>query len=66
MLVGTFHFYMLRRHGFKEKWQTLIMHCLATIWFSIMINGMSNGFFNSSRDLRQGKPSFLPPFCDCY
>jgi hypothetical protein len=51
-----FLLYLLRRCGFGEKWRKWIAHCISTVRFCILINGTPNGFFNSSRALRQGDP----------
>ena len=51
-----FLIYLLRMCGFSEKWQNWIMFCISTARFSILINGSSCGFFESSRGLRQGDP----------
>jgi hypothetical protein len=49
-----FLLYLLGRCGFGEKWQKWIANCVSTVQFSILVNGTHNGFFNSSRGLRQG------------
>jgi hypothetical protein len=45
---------LLHRCGFPETWRKWIHFCISTMRFSIMINGSSCGFFESSRGLRQG------------
>jgi hypothetical protein len=45
---------LLHRCGFPETWKKWIYFCISTVRFSIMINGSSCGFFESSRGLRQG------------
>jgi hypothetical protein len=45
---------LLHRCGFPETWRKWIHFCISTVRFSIMINGSSCGFFESSRGLRQG------------
>jgi hypothetical protein len=47
---------MLRRCGFSATWRRWIFACISSIWFSILVNGSSRGFFHSSRGLRQGDP----------
>ncbi len=51
-----FLLYMLTRCGFSEKWRHWIKFCISTARFSILVNGSPNGFFASSRGLRQGYP----------
>ena len=51
-----FLIYLLRRCGFLVKWCNWIWFCISTIRFSILINGSPQGFFTSSRGLRQGDP----------
>ena len=55
-----FLLYVLRRCGFGEKWCSWIAHCIWSIQFSILINGLPAGFFGSSQGVRQGDP--LSPF----
>jgi hypothetical protein len=45
---------LLQRCGFPETWRQWIHFCISTVRFSIMVNGSSCGFFESSRGLRQG------------
>ncbi len=51
-----FLIYLLQRCGFPRKWCNWIWFCISTVWFSILINGSPQGFFASSRGLRQGDP----------
>ena len=46
--------------GFKEKCMGWIQWCISTASFSVMLNGSPEGFFRSSRGLRQGDP--LSPY----
>lgn len=52
---------VMRRMGFGRKWRNWIQVCISSASFSIMLNRASEGFFKSSRGLRQGDPlsSFL-------
>jgi hypothetical protein len=56
----NFLIYMLRRCGFGERWCMWIKHCISTVRYSVLINGVPSGFFGSSRGVRQGDP--LSPF----
>jgi hypothetical protein len=49
-----FLFYLLERCGFSWKWRRWISYCISTVRFSILINGGPEGFFGSSRGIRQG------------
>ena len=49
---------ILGKMGFKEKLLGWIKWCISTASFSIMLNGSLEGFFRSSRGLRQGDPLF--------
>ena len=50
----NFLLYLLERCGFCLKWRRWIHYCISTAWFSILINGTPEGFFGSSRGIRQG------------
>ncbi|KAL6200282.1 hypothetical protein ACLB2K_030064 [Fragaria x ananassa] len=43
----------LVRFGFDRRWINLIMSCVTTVSFSIVLNGNPGNFFYSSRGLRQ-------------
>nr|XP_027099065.1 uncharacterized protein LOC113718354 [Coffea arabica] len=45
---------VLRRFGFGEIFIDLVWRLISNIWFSVIINGASHGFFKSTRGLRQG------------
>ena len=49
-------FEVMRRMGFGQRWLSWISWCMSTASFSILINGVSAGFFRSTRGLRQGDP----------
>nr|XP_027083663.1 uncharacterized protein LOC113705962 [Coffea arabica] len=47
---------VLRRFGFREQWIDRIWRLVSNVWFSVLINGASVGFFKSTRGLCQGDP----------
>nr|XP_027064499.1 uncharacterized protein LOC113690699 [Coffea arabica] len=47
---------VLRRFGFSESWIDAIWRLVSNVWFSVLINGTPQGFFRSTRGLRQGDP----------
>ena len=42
--------------GFGQRWCQWINTCISTVQFSALVNGSPEGFFGSSRGLRQGDP----------
>ena len=43
---------VMRRMGFHEKWISLIMMCVTTMEYSVLINGEAKGKINPTRGLR--------------
>ena len=47
---------VMRKMGFCEQWMGLIMVCVKTVTYSILVNGEPKGLIHPSRSLRQGDP----------
>ena len=47
---------IMERMGFNEKWISLIMNCITTVSYSMLINGVAHGCITPTRGLRQGDP----------
>ena len=47
---------VMEKLEFHEWWISLIMHCITTVMYSILIYGMAYGCITPSRGLRQGDP----------
>ena len=50
----------MTRLGFSPKWVNLIMRCITTVSFAVIINGVPRGVIQPQRGLRQGCP--LSPY----
>ena len=51
---------VLEAFGFSKQWINLIFKFISTPKFSVLVNGTPEGFFGTSRGIRQGDP--LSPF----
>ncbi|XP_027122034.2 uncharacterized protein [Coffea arabica] len=47
---------VLRHFDFCEVWIDMIWRLISNVWFSVIVNGAPQGFFKSSRGIRQGDP----------
>ena len=51
---------VMEKMGFHKKWVTILMECVSTVSYSILVNGDSYGYIKPSRGLHQGDP--LSPY----
>lgn len=42
----------MEKLGFQEKWTSLVMHCIITVSYSVLINGVAHGCIVPTRGLR--------------
>jgi hypothetical protein len=42
--------------GFDARWVHLVMKCVTSVWYSVIVNGNPVGNITSSRGIRQGDP----------
>lgn len=55
----------MHRLGFREKWISLMMMCVNTVSYSVLMNGESKGRILPTRGLRQGDSISLYLFLLC-
>ncbi|RVW23944.1 LINE-1 retrotransposable element ORF2 protein [Vitis vinifera] len=60
LIANEFLMKVMRKMGFESKWLGWMWSCISTAKFSVLVNGVSAGFFPSSKGLRQGDP--LSPY----
>ena len=46
----------MERMGFNEKWINLIVNCINTVSYSVLITGVTHGCITPTRGLHQGDP----------
>ena len=51
---------VMTRMGFSNKWISLVMECVSSVSYSVVVNGKCSGNIALSRGLRQGDP--ISPF----
>lgn len=59
-LSGFFLEVVMKRMRFNQKWIDVIMRCVSTVSYALIINGLPQKPFHPSRGIRQGDP--LSPY----
>ena len=49
---------IVRKMGFRERWINLVMGCVKTVSYSILVNREPCGMIFPTRGIRQGDPFF--------
>ena len=40
--------------GFAERWISMVMECIKTVHYSVLIDGVPKGYINPTRSIKQG------------
>ena len=51
----------MERMGFNEKWINLIMNCITTVTYFVLINGVAHGYYKEFTPRRPNIPILISP-----
>jgi len=55
--------HVLKRMGLNKGWVNMIMHCVSSVTYAVLVNGQPTKWFTHQHGLRQGDSTSQYLFC---